>query len=182
MRAGLGLVVALGLVSAWASLGSAAVGDIKTFTDPAGHVTNPETITLGPDGNLWFTDDGSTRIGMITTAGAITTFPDAGLNSPFGITKGPDGALWFTERNSATIGRVTTAGAFSYFTDGTNLGQGNKTITTGPDGALWFTNTQKNNIGASPPPASSRTPPADGQQPEGHHDRARRRALVHQRQ
>ena len=32
-------------------------------------------IAAGPDGNLWFTDQGTTKaVGMITTAGAISEF------------------------------------------------------------------------------------------------------------
>jgi virginiamycin B lyase len=56
-------------------------------------------ITAGPDGNLWFTEEVSGKIGMINpTTHAITEFPipTAGSN-PQGITVGPDGNLWFTE-------------------------------------------------------------------------------------
>ena len=34
----------------------ATVGDITTFTDPAGNVSQPEDITTGPDGALWFAE------------------------------------------------------------------------------------------------------------------------------
>ena len=46
-----------------------AVGDITTFTDPADNVSQPEDITTGPDGALWFTSMNNSRIGRITTAG-----------------------------------------------------------------------------------------------------------------
>ena len=69
-------------------------------------------ITVGPDGNLWFTDSGATnKVGRITTAGAMTEFP-VPSGSLGGITVGPDGALWFASALAGgnTIGRITTAG------------------------------------------------------------------------
>ena len=35
----------------------------------------PQSITAGPDGNLWFTEDFGNKIGRITPAGVITEFP-----------------------------------------------------------------------------------------------------------
>jgi hypothetical protein len=34
--------------------------------------SSPSEITLGPDGALWFTENGGNKIGWITTAGVIT--------------------------------------------------------------------------------------------------------------
>jgi virginiamycin B lyase len=39
-------------------------GTITEYTLPSG--SEPLGITAGPDGNLWFTDDGTSRIGKIT--------------------------------------------------------------------------------------------------------------------
>src|SRR5258706_467868 len=55
-------------------------------------------MTSGPDGNLWFIDNGvPPRVGRITPSGAITNF---GLPAKIGtlrsITNGPDGNLWMT--------------------------------------------------------------------------------------
>ncbi len=68
-------------------------------------------ITAGPDGNLWFTEEGPTanKIGKITTAGVVTeyTIPTAG-SQPLTIVAGPDGNLWFTEYAAGKIGsRIT---------------------------------------------------------------------------
>src|SRR5262245_33522106 len=44
---------------------------------PAGTTSNPWAITLGPDKNLWFTEQDPTygnRIGRITPAGALTEY------------------------------------------------------------------------------------------------------------
>jgi streptogramin lyase len=97
----------------------ADVGDTTTFTDPAGNIAEPEDITLGLDGNYWFTNFGNGRIGRITTAGAVTTFADPAGNliRPFGITAGPDGNIWFTDFRSNVVGRITPAGAIATFGD-----------------------------------------------------------------
>src|SRR5262249_43425841 len=70
--------------------------------------SNPQGITSGPDGNLWFTQQAAKQVGRITTAGAITAFPVTG--HPFEITTRPDLAIWFTQ-SDARIGRHDPAGA-----------------------------------------------------------------------
>ncbi|MDQ6945296.1 MAG: hypothetical protein M3256_03270, partial [Actinomycetota bacterium] len=99
-------------------------------------------ITLGPDGNLWFTE-GAGRIGQMTPDGAFKQFRTpsfkAGKNSnPLDITTGPDGNLWYTDFYGR-IGRVTTSGEITEFQIGSPSNQvfffG---ITAGPDQAMWF--------------------------------------------
>ena len=51
----------------------------------------PGGIATGPDGNLWFTEAGVNRIGMLTPAGVITEFGLATTSAmPNFITAGPD--------------------------------------------------------------------------------------------
>jgi virginiamycin B lyase len=99
----------------------------------------PESITAGPDGALWFTEDVD-KIGRITTSGAITEFPIpaeeavvGGFRTPTSITAGPDGALWFTETGDK-IGRITTSGAVTEYT----ISARPSAIAVGPDRAIWF--------------------------------------------
>jgi len=70
----------------------------------------PFFLAAGPDGNVWFTEEGSGShtIGKITPAGVVTEYSrrittDA---NPAGITAGPDGNVWFTERDSDRIARI----------------------------------------------------------------------------
>ena len=108
----------------------------------------PEGITLGPDGNLWFTEfqaGGGHQIGRVTPTGTITEF--SGLTgAPFWITAGPDGNLWFTETSNA-VGEMTTAGVlvgeFSLPVAGSGLDQ----IAAGSDGNLWITEFSGDRIG-----------------------------------
>ena len=124
---------------------TAACGfNITEISLPAG--SNPDYITGGPDGNLWFTENGTNKIGRMTTTGTLTEFPIPTANSgPFDITPGPDGNLWFTEFKSGKIGRITTAGTITEFTSANFFRPWN--ITTGPDGNLWYTDNSSGAIG-----------------------------------
>lgn len=122
---------------------------LEIFTDPAGQVDGPREITVGPDGNLWFTSTGSDRIGRITLDGEITTFadPDGQVDSPGGITAGPDDNLWFTSTANDRIGRISTAGSITTFADPAGLVDQPEGITSGPDGNLWFTSPGNRRVG-----------------------------------
>jgi virginiamycin B lyase len=69
--------------------------------------SSPGAITAGPDGNLWFTNLPTNKIGRITTSGTITEFPLPASSTPLGITAGPDSKLWFTNATSSKIGKIT---------------------------------------------------------------------------
>jgi streptogramin lyase len=108
-------------------------------------------IAVGSDGNLWFTEPLTSKIGRITPSGTISEFAIPSGAIPDGITAGPDGNLWFTEAN-ATIGRITPSGTITEFPiafpESSLAG-----ITAGPDGNLWFTEgaTISNKIGRITP-------------------------------
>jgi len=132
-------VLTLGLTGRTAAASGA--GQVTIYTGTG--IYNPYNITAGPDGALWFTNDGS--IGRISTAGKIAIFTGTGIYDPYAITAGPDGALWFTNSINNSIGRITTAGVVTNFRGyGISFPRG---ITAGPDGALWFTNWLNNSIG-----------------------------------
>lgn len=96
-----------------------------------------EGIVTGPDGNIWFNDEGNGVIGQIMPDGTYglqqSLGPGKGPSS--GLTVGPDKRLWFTLPGGG-VGRMTTSGKFQLFTD--PQGSFPQGITTGPDGALWF--------------------------------------------
>ena len=59
----------------------------------------PEDIVLGPDGKLWFAENGVDKIGRVTPGNppVIEEFAlPAGFTDPFNITVGPDNKIWFT--------------------------------------------------------------------------------------
>ena len=94
----------------------------------------PQYITLGPDGNLWFTEFNA--IGQITSNGVVTEFPlPNGSSDPHAITAGPDGDVWFTLPHQNKVGRISSTGVITEISDIT----GAMGITSGPDGNLWIT-------------------------------------------
>ena len=114
------------------------IGAISEIAIPTSS-SQPEGITLGPDGNLWFTEYNSNQIGRLTPSGIITEFTIPTANSgPAGITAGPDGNLWFTESLSGQIGQITPSGVITEFPIDIR-GSMPEGITSGPDGNLWFT-------------------------------------------
>jgi RHS repeat-associated protein len=118
----------------------------------------PSRLTLGPDGNLWFTAGIKTAgvvrsvIGRCTPNGTITyfTIPTAvatngvpscdGISNRCDITGGPDGNVWFILNRSDIVGRITPQGSITEFpTPGGVLNR----ITRGPDGNLWMTSSSR---------------------------------------
>ena len=57
--------------------------------------SQPISITLGPDGNLWFTEQNASKVARVTPNGQITEFVTPTFSFPLDITAGPDGNVWF---------------------------------------------------------------------------------------
>lgn len=124
---------------------SAQSATIAEYPVPIG--SYPNGITAGPDGALWFAEQGSNKIGRITTGGVLTEYPIPTSNSnPDAITAGSDGALWFAEQQASKIGRITTDGAITEYLIPTADSYPDA-ITQGPDGNLWFTENNSNKVG-----------------------------------
>jgi len=123
--------------------------------------STPRFVAAGPDGNVWFTDNGSTpAIGEVNArTGAITEWSVA-LNggsagrSPGTIAAGPDGNLWFADAVPASpaIGEFdpTTHTVTEYgSSNGLQTGSLVNGTMEGPDGNMWFTD-QAVTVGAAP--------------------------------
>jgi len=101
-------------------------------------------IAASPDGNVWFTEPNSDKIGRVNVNDTPITIdefdvPTSGAQ-PTGIAAGPDGAMWFAEVHGKLLGRIpldappgTTPQEFSL---GFNSPGG---LVTGPDCNLWVT-------------------------------------------
>jgi streptogramin lyase len=154
------------LVAALVAPASAAAQAIQEFPVPAGSF--PGGITTGPDGNLWFTAEGTGDVGRMTPQGAVTIFEvsdpnptqpptDPAFVAPVDqITPGADGALWFTLPLYDQVGRITTDGSAvqRFNIGGPGGGERPEAITPGPDGNLWFTAPGINHIGRIVPSGS----------------------------
>jgi streptogramin lyase len=105
---------------------------------PAG--TNyPAFSVMGPDGNEYFTLNGSGKVAQISPAGAVLNmFVIPGTRpSPENIIVGPDQNLWFTDSHQSKIFRLTTSGVFTAYHIPRGLTPGGP-LAFGPDGKIWF--------------------------------------------
>lgn len=129
-----------------------ATGVVREFSAPADGVNN---LTVGPDGNLWFTGSTADVIWRMDQRGTITQFTVGNeAYGPFDITVGSDRNLWFTFRSPSTnaIGRITTAGVVTLFTTGLSPGDvAVHDLAQGSDGNIWFTEEFGNRIGRITP-------------------------------
>jgi streptogramin lyase len=130
---------------------------IFTGTTIAGQVSNPLDITTGPNGDLFFTDNGSIpEIGRLTTDGGFAFIDLPGHSNPRGITAGPDGNIYFVQdldngdgTISHAVSRLTPGGQITNFTYGT--GSTPRELALGPDNKLYLTEPQSNNVGVFDP-------------------------------
>jgi hypothetical protein len=66
-------------------------------------------IAPGWDGNLWFTESNTDKIGQVSPTGTITEFPLTPGTAPFGIAAGPQGTLWFTGVGNNSLYQIIPA-------------------------------------------------------------------------
>src|SRR5437868_2686163 len=135
-----GLIVSLVVTAP--STAEAAGGGIKITVTPSVFAA-PQRLALGPDNNIWYTDQNGNSVGMVgfisPTTGAVTKIAtNAQADQPFALTAGPDGAIWFTQGNRNRLGRVvpSTKKVTEYVLPaGATAAYG---ITAASDGAVWF--------------------------------------------
>jgi len=120
--------------------------------------SDPGGITVGPDGNVWFTQAFSTSTGVGSLTPVRTGTPSFGTNyssgtaRPLGnVATGPDGHLWFTVLGS-TYDQVGVMGVTgTVFHRWTISGDLNNAvapdIAAGRDGNMWFTENSISEIG-----------------------------------
>jgi YD repeat-containing protein len=104
--------------------------------------SRPSGLTAGPNGNTWFVEHGTNKIGEVTPTGKITEF-NSKTTEPEFITEGPDGNLWYTS-NVGEISSMTPTGTAVKLT---SVSGGLSKITSGPDGKMWFVETGADKIG-----------------------------------
>ncbi len=146
-------------------------GLIDEYILPTGGA-QPEGITPGPDGNIWFTEFNAAQVGRLVppTSAAqgsqpvdIDEFPLPAGSNPVGIAAGPDGNLWVALSGPGANGSVVRMNTSGNIT-GTFLTpqfQSPYMITPAADGNLWFTSYSGARVGrittALNPPAFRNT-------------------------
>jgi streptogramin lyase len=122
-------------------MGSAsAAGVISRYTQGLNPGANPSQLAVGSDGEVWFTDEGTTpAIGVVNQSGQITEYSNGLTGQPGQLVLGPNGNLWFTETGPAGIGEITPQGQITTFSNGLGAGSEPYALISGPDNTLWFT-------------------------------------------
>ncbi len=151
------LLVSVGALACPVASYATPTPTITEFTTGLTPNRGPSYITLGPDGNMWFTEvsspGGVAKINA--TTGVITEVATGGVTAGFtagrgpeDIVTGPDGNLWFVEsHNPGAIAEISpNGGAVAEHTTPTP-NSGPYDIARGPDGNLWFTEANVSRIG-----------------------------------
>lgn len=131
------------------TVGRIAANGAVTFYPLASGTGDARDVVLGPDGNLWFTENtdgqGGSALVSVTPAGQTTThvLPTGAHGSA--LTVGPDGNLWVVENFDITVGEgnhgqvavVDLAG--EQVADYTEPGLSElEWIAVGSDGNIWY--------------------------------------------
>lgn len=99
--------------------GTGAVTTFPTANPPSG-------ITVGGDGNIWFTEPAtSTLVRMAPDGTPLATYPTSPLRSPVAMTTGSNGNVYFAERGSPATGGVVDEFVVCSGNAGQGVGNGN---------------------------------------------------------
>jgi streptogramin lyase len=91
------------------------LGEVTEYSLPVG--SKPTEITVGPDGNLWFINQATGKIGKFTPSGVLTEYKPTVVGTWLdGITSGPGGAVWYSIGSPFVAGKMTTAGVATDYT------------------------------------------------------------------
>lgn len=151
-------IIVVGLLAATAMVilplvVSASGPNYSEYNTPGGTNSTPVALLNGPDGNVWFLDDGATfsqpfgpyAIGRFspTSHNFQEWSLPAGSRPQYNMIIGPDGNIWFSEGGSYQIAKVTTSGTITQYTmSGPIFDTGSNampaTMTVGPDGNIWI--------------------------------------------
>lgn len=108
-----------------------------------------QAITSDASGNLWFTEGGASRIGVVDVHNnnQVSDFALSPQTFPAGITLGPDGNIWFAESAGNRIGYINPA--THLVTELPTLPTPNSQPSgiTSAGGKLWFTELTNDMIG-----------------------------------
>jgi virginiamycin B lyase len=125
-------LLAGGLLSAARPARSATVTEYPLTPGSA-----PQGIALGPDGNVWFAENGGNKVGRITPAGSLTELPlPVAQSLPSQIVLG-SGDVYYSAGGVGKVGYVDALGDLSLHQTSSQADTG---LAFGPKGWLWKTN------------------------------------------
>lgn len=113
---------------------------VRDYPVPAG--SRPHDVAVGADGAVWYTAQGSGKLGRLDPATGRVTEVGLGPGSrPHGVIVGPDGAPWITDGGLDAIVRVdpATSAVRRFDLPSERAGADLNTAAFDPGGRLWFT-------------------------------------------
>jgi virginiamycin B lyase len=116
--------------------------------------SRPHDPTRAPDGSLWYTGQGSNKLGRLDPkTGEFTEYPLKTPNSgPHGLVADPDGNIWFTAISGGYIGKLNPRnGEIAEYRPPAGEQIDPHTPVFDHNGILWFTNEETNYIGRLDP-------------------------------
>lgn len=119
-----------------------AAPHVEGIFKPASEIGQNGKIVAGPDGNVWFTIEGTKDVAKITPAGVITEYELPGIEDPIGIAPGPEGRLWVAATGKATSFLPSDPkGTEQTFNSALINAEAN--LVLGPDGNFWVASNEK---------------------------------------
>ena len=111
--------------------------------------SRPAGITLGADGQIWFTEFAKSKMGRLVNSGKVQEIVTPTKNAePNGIASGPGPNIniWFTESNSGKVGQITVAGPPYTEYQLPDPAARPIGIALGSDGNMWVTDQGTNSV------------------------------------
>lgn len=125
-------------------------GQVKTYPIPSPN-SMPMGVTGDSQGNIWFSEMFTNKIGVVRTTGRIDEFDvPTPLALPTGLTVDQYDNVWFTESGTGKIGVLRKTGGFNEYKlpiGGHPMGI-NYCPTQKTQNVVWFTETIGNTIGS----------------------------------
>lgn len=119
----------------------------KQITIPTAS-SGPAGITLGSDGNIWFTEFNASKIGHLVSGTISENVTPSHRAGPFAIASGPGPGLnlWFTETNLGQVGQITISGPpYTEYALPVSGSRPNGVVLAG-DGNIWVTDPGTNSV------------------------------------
>jgi virginiamycin B lyase len=112
---------------------------LTPYTIPTGSA-NPQGITLGENGNMWFTEYNSSKTAEVTPGGSISEFGTLfGSDSPQMLADRGDGTIWYAGYGGNHVGYVNEFNGVAGETTMPTGGSGPWDVAEAPDGNLYVT-------------------------------------------